>query len=100
MSDTSTLTDTAILERDDTLCFRSQVVLGVMQLAWWLAWDVAVCGLGWVVGWPLWRALSLGRFPRCSITDPGSLGTVANVVVHITGVAAVTVLAWMFWARG
>jgi hypothetical protein len=100
LSDTSTLSDTSILERDDTLCVRSQVVLGVMQLAWWLGWDVAVCGLGWVVGWPLWRVLSLGRFPRCSITDPGANGTTAAIVVHVTGVLAVTTLAWVFWARG
>lgn len=100
MSDTSTLTDTAILERDDTLCFRSQVVLGVMQLAWWLAWDVAVCGLGWVVGWPLWRAVSLGRFPRCSITDPGAIGPIPSLVVHVSGVVAAAALAWVFWGRG
>lgn len=100
MSDTSTLSDTSILERDDTLCVRSQVVLGVMQLAWWLAWDVAVCGLGWVVGWPLWRTLSLGRFPRCSITDPGSIGAVATIVVHLSGVVAVAALAWTFWTPG
>lgn len=99
MSDTSTLTDTRILDSDVTLCFRSQVVLGVMQLAWWLAWDVAVCGLGWVVGWPLLRALSLGRFPRCSITDPGSLGGGASLIVHVTGVVVAAVLGWMFWGR-
>ena len=91
------LANSMIQRDDDVLCARSQVVLGVLRVAWWLVWDVVVRGLGWVVGWPLWRALSLGRFPRCSIFDHGAIGAIATLVVHLTGVIVVSVLAWLCW---
>lgn len=86
-----------MIRRDDSLCVRSQVVLGVLLVAWWLIWDVAVCGLGWVVGWPVWRTLSLGSFPRCSVTDQASIGAAAALVVHATGLMAVSAFVWWLW---
>ena len=39
------------------------ILLAVLRVLWWLAWDVCVQTVGWSIGWCVLRVLTLGRYP-------------------------------------
>ena len=40
------------------------ILLAVLRVLWWLAWDVCVQTVGWSIGWCVLRVLTLGRYPE------------------------------------
>lgn len=60
----------------------------------WLAWDLLVLTIAWSIGWPIWRMLTLGRFPHVGISDYESSGTGEAILVCSTGFAVLVGLVW------
>lgn len=60
----------------------------------WLAWEVLVLMVPWYVGWPIWRVVSLGRYPETAIGDQEEAGTLETVLVWGTGLVVIGALAW------
>ena len=62
----------------------------------WLAWDFLFLTMAWSIGWPIWRVLSLGRFPHVGIGDYEESGTGEAFLVCSAGFAVLTGTVWRF----
>ena len=52
----------------------------------WLIRDFCLEIIGWYVGWPVLRLLTLGFYPRVSIGDSQTAGWLDQWVVELVGV--------------
>ena len=60
----------------------------------WLAWDLVVLTIAWSIGWPVWRALTLGRFPHVGISEYEASGTGEAFLVCGAGFAVLLAVIW------
>jgi len=72
----------------------SRPVAMAVRFILWLAWEVLVLTVPWYVGWPIWRVVSLGRFPGIAIGDQEQAGTLETVLVWGTGLLVIGAVAW------
>ena len=74
------------------------LVVGVLRVLWWLAWEVCIQTVGWSVGWCVLRIVTLGRFPqeRFGGVDEAETGTA--ILVEIVGLLVLAVGIW--WLAG
>lgn len=66
------------------------------RLLLWLAWDFLFLTIAWSIGWPIFRVLSLGRFPHVGIGDYEESGTGEAFLVCSVGFAVLTGTVWLF----
>lgn len=67
----------------------------ILRFLLWLAWDVLVLMIAWGIGWPLWRVVTLGRFPHSGLRDYEEAGTLETVLVCGLGLAILGAALWM-----
>jgi hypothetical protein len=59
----------------------------------WVIWELCFWELGWYIGWPIWRAISFGYYPKEKITDQNYVNTFSGFIVSLTGIVALISLA-------
>lgn len=70
--------------------------LWVARVLWWLGWDFMIRAVGWAIGWPIWRALTLGYFPDTGFRDLEGTSFWVGLLVELTGLAALAALiGWL-----
>lgn len=60
----------------------------------WLGWDMLLLGVGWAIGWPLCRLLSLGRMPSVGFRQAHDASLTEQVFVGALGFAALAATLW------
>ncbi|MGM9491938.1 hypothetical protein [Ideonella sp. YS5] len=81
-----------MLEPGEFTGFPLAVVLRILRVLWWLAWDLCFETVGWAIGWPICRLASLGRFPRERYLEPGSAEGSTAFFVELIGLLALAAL--------
>ncbi len=59
----------------------------------WLVWEFCFEGIAWYVGWPICRALSLGRLPQEAMTEHEQASNLTNCTVSLVGLVGLIGLA-------
>lgn len=87
-----------MIEVEDLL-FRpvARIALIVARALWWLGWEFLVQTVGWSIGWPIWRLLTLGRFPDTGFGDLDETSWWAATLVELTGLAALAVAIFLLF---
>lgn len=83
----------------DIIDFAWRPLYLVLRFLLWLAWDFLVWSIAWGLGWPVWRALTLGRFPHVGIRDYEDAGVLEAFLVCGTGLAVLGAALWFTHAR-
>lgn len=73
----------------------ANVVLAIARGLWWLVWEFFVESVGWYIGWPICRVLSVGRFPETGLHDQDQASGWEVVGVQLTGLAALGGVIWL-----
>lgn len=60
----------------------------------WLAWDFFVFGIAWSIGWPIWRALTFGRFPHVDYREYDDAGFFEILLVSGVGLGVLAGAVW------
>ena len=79
----------------ELLDFLARPLLALGRFLLWLAWDFLVYTIFWTMGWPLWRLLTLGRFPHVGIRGYEDAGAVEALLVCSVGLAALLAALWV-----
>ena len=82
----------------DPLSAPKAIVVGMLRVLWWLGWDFLVQTVGWCVGWPIVRAVTLGRFPQERFGDIHQAHWAHELVVEAVGLAVLAAAIW--WLSG
>lgn len=84
-----------MIDLPDWLDAPKGLVLGVLRVLWWLAWDVCIETVAWSVGWCVLRLVTLGRYPqeRFGGVDDARTGTAA--LVEIVGLVVLALGIWL-----
>jgi hypothetical protein len=87
-----------LIDLPDWLDAPRGLVVGVLRVLWWLAWEVCIQTVGWSVGWCVLRIVTLGRFPqeRFGGVDDAEKGTA--ILVEIVGLVVLALGIW--WLAG
>lgn len=66
-----------MIDSTDWFDTPKSILLAVLRVLWWLAWDFCIQTVGWSIGWCALRGLTLGRYPgeRLGGVDEASTGT-------------------------
>ena len=74
----------------------ARIVLAVLRALLFIGWDLLFEVVGWTIGWPVYRVLSFGRFPKEHIRNHEAASWFTCLVVDLTGLAILaTVIAWL-----
>lgn len=73
----------------------SRPVVAAGRFILWLVWEVVVLWVPWYVGWPVWRVLTLGRFPETAAGDQEEASTLETVLVWGLGFLIMCGVAWL-----
>ena len=73
----------------------ARALLWVLRALWWLAWDFMVLTVAWSTGWPIWRLLTIGRFPHAGFREYEESGTGEAFLVCGTGFALLGGAIWL-----
>ena len=76
-----------------------RLILWLLRVLWWLAWEVGVEGIGWSIGWVVCRMLTLGHYPRVGIGQQDALPWPEALLVEITGLAVLGGAVWVLETR-
>ena len=68
--------------------------LWLARALWWLGYDFAVQTVGWSIGWLIWRAVTLGRFPDTKIGEVDETAPWAALLVEVTGLLTLAGIIW------
>lgn len=60
----------------------------VVRVLIWLIWEFCFETVAWYVGWPVCRAISLGKLPQESITDHERAPSLTNFIVSMVGLVS------------
>jgi hypothetical protein len=74
-------------------------LLAILRFVWWLSWDFVVLTISWSIGWPIWRLLTLGRFPHAGFREYEESGTGEAFLVCGTGFALLGAAIWLLSSR-
>lgn len=86
------------MDLSDWLDAPKGLVLGVLRVLWWLAWDVCIETVAWSVGWCTLRIVTLGRYPRERFGGVDDAGTGTALLVGIIGLVVLALGIW--WLAG
>lgn len=59
----------------------------------WLMLEVCFELVAWYIGWPICRAISLGKLPQVAITEQEQASTLTQIVVSLVGASTLIGLA-------
>jgi hypothetical protein len=79
----------------ELLDFLARPLLGLGRFLLWLAWDFLVYTILWGLGWPIWRLVTLGRFPHAGIREYEEAGTLEALMVCAVGLAVLAGAIWL-----
>ena len=68
--------------------------LWLARALWWLGFEFMIRTVGWSIGWLIWRAFTLGRFPETGIRELDDTVLWASIMVEITSLAALAGVIW------
>ena len=80
---------------DELVSWAARPLLLVVRALWWLIWDLLIFELLWRLGWPVCRALSIGRFPETGWKDADDASVAEWLVVGLGGLLLLSGLLWM-----
>jgi hypothetical protein len=83
-----------MLEPSELHGFPVSLFLGVLRFLWWLAWELCFQIVGWLVGWPVCRVLSFGRFPAERFTQVDAADSFVAFLVEVIGLLVVAAAIW------
>ena len=58
----------------------------------WLIWELCIHTIGWYIGWPVLRAITLNRYPTESINDHDQVSGPTGFTVCLTGFVILVLL--------
>ncbi|WP_415891499.1 hypothetical protein ACMXYN_08925 [Neptuniibacter sp. PT8_73] len=64
-----------------------RLVLWILRILQFLAWDLLVSSVGWSIGWFFYRTITFGYFPKESLGDLESCSWSKALFVELTGLA-------------
>ena len=67
-----------------------------MRFLIWFLWEVMCETLLWYLGWPVMRALTLGRLPEQSITNAENEDPLIAILVMAAGLGAFLLLVFFY----
>jgi len=73
----------------------ASALLWIARVLWWLGWEFFVETIGWSIGWPICRALTLGRFPDTGFRDQEETSWWASLLVELVGLGALLGAIWL-----
>ncbi len=79
----------------ELLDFLARPVLALGRFLLWLAWEFLVYTIFWMMGWPVWRMLTLGRFPHAGIREYEEAGALEALMVCAVGLAVLLAALWL-----
>lgn len=79
----------------ELLDFLGRPLLLLGRFLLWLAWDFFVHTILWMIGWPVWRLLTLGRFPHVGIREYEDAGAIEALMVCAIGLAILLGALWL-----
>ncbi len=62
-----------------------RLILGVLRVFQFIAWDLMCSYVGWSIGWCFYRFFSLGRYPVEGLNELDNAHWVTELVVDLTG---------------
>jgi hypothetical protein len=83
-----------LIDPTDWFDTPKSILLGVLRVLWWLAWDFCVQTVGWSIGWCVLRVLTLGRFPEERLGGVDEAGTYTAFVVEVVGLGVLAAGIW------
>ena len=78
----------------DFLEWAARPVFLLARFLLWLIWELLCGSICWLIGWPVVRCLSLGRFPHAGWQDDESASFAESLVVCITGIGTLLLVLW------
>lgn len=80
---------------NDAIDFLTRPLLAVARGVMWVVSEFFFHIVLWCIGWPLWRLLSLGRYPETGFGDGEEAGTIETILVSGLGLAVLAGLGWL-----
>lgn len=80
---------------NDATDLLTRPLLAAARVAWWVVSEFLFHIVMWSIGWPLWRLVTLGRFPETGFGDGEEAGTVETVLVSGLGLAVLAAVGWL-----
>lgn len=74
--------------------WRARPLLWFVRGLLWLTWDFFVFGIAWSIGWPIWRALTFGRFPHVDFREHDDAGFFEIPLVSGAWLGVLASAAW------
>ncbi len=62
-----------------------RIILGLLRVLQFFAWDVFVEPIGWTIGWCFYRTLSFGHWPQENLTELDRAGVLKSLFIELTG---------------
>ncbi|MBL4898708.1 MAG: hypothetical protein JKX76_03555 [Colwellia sp.] len=70
-----------------------RVLYFIVRAMVWLIWDLWVEIIGWYVGWPIVRVVTLNQFPSEGINEHSKASILTDFIVCIVGFISLVCLA-------
>jgi len=64
-----------------------KLILWVLRILQFIAWDLLVSYVGWSIGWFFYRTITFGRFPSEGLGELDNCSCSKAVLVEFTGLA-------------
>lgn len=80
-----------MLDPGDLLDTPRHLLLAILRILWWLAWDFCFEIIGWSVGWLACRLLSFGKFPKEGISQINEANSSTAFLIEILGLAVIAI---------
>jgi hypothetical protein len=76
----------------------------VVRILWYFAWDLCLHEIGWYVGWPIVKIITLGKYPTCRYSEDERASRMEAGIVYIVGfvflIVAGALLTWVLLSMG
>jgi hypothetical protein len=79
----------------DFLELLAKPMFSIARFLLWLACDLMFETIAWVVGWPVVRLLSFGKFPSARIVEYERAETGEAFITCITGFGVLVAIIWL-----
>ena len=85
---------------DEMASAAARPLLLVVRFLLWLVWELLVWEVLWWIGWPVCRALSVGRFPQDGWRQADRELDLESLLVLLTGLLVLLAALWglLRWA--
>jgi len=61
------------------------IILIILRILQFLAWDLLFSSIGWTIGWAFYRCITFGHFPREQLRDLDNCSLILSIFIEITG---------------